>query len=478
MNSIPKYQIGRPLPLARSYEMPWVKEARRKQMEEEKAYREDMNQPYYKTHPKPTKQQWKQQQAKRLQNQGEITAHREVSPLVRTINNYIREAKYRAGNGTLLLKGKYTLPAIAIASALPAMAAAPVTTAATMGSGYIGGKVVDGVSNILTGKDWAENMQDWTGLDPEAADITNPGVLVGGGAPLVNRGARTLLSVGDQIITNAGKDIVKYGPVAIIRNPQGWYRPYVDQVRNGWQGWKDMRLAQQNGAIRRDINKPYFESFAKRSGKYDGIYDTDYGEIKLYDYPNYSEGIGDRVYAHFDKEGVGKMAVSQTENTPNTYLFHIGGGGTKGSIDRASQLTLGRMRAAVPKYSYIGETTTPSTGQIGMTFVVQKGRTPTLGELIRASKMSETTTQPLSANSANILMSGKNGQLRYTNQYMSNFNEQSLVGSNGVTRELINNPNLSTINNFIQQSNPNTRKAFIGLDGKLKMSIPINFKIK
>lgn len=30
MNSIPKYQIGRPLPLARSYEMPWVKEARRK----------------------------------------------------------------------------------------------------------------------------------------------------------------------------------------------------------------------------------------------------------------------------------------------------------------------------------------------------------------------------------------------------------------------------------------------------------------
>ena len=61
---------------------------------------------------------------------------------------------------------------------------------------------------------------------------------------------------------------------------------------------------------------------------------------------------------------------------------------------------------------------------------------------------------------------------------MSNFNEQSLVGSNGVTRELINNPNLSTINNFIQQSNPSARKAFIGLDGKLKMSIPINFKIK
>ena len=30
MKLIPKYQIGRPLPLARSYEMPWVKEARQK----------------------------------------------------------------------------------------------------------------------------------------------------------------------------------------------------------------------------------------------------------------------------------------------------------------------------------------------------------------------------------------------------------------------------------------------------------------
>lgn len=57
--------------------------------------------------------------------------------------------------------------------------------------------------------------------------------------------------------------------------------------------------------------------------------------------------------------------------------------------------------------------------------------------------MPTTTKQPLSANSTNMLLSGKNGQLRYTNQYMSNFNDQSLIGLNNVTSELIDNPNLS-----------------------------------
>ena len=113
-----------------------------------------------------------------------------------------------------------------------------------------------------------------------------------------------------------------------------------------------------------------------------------------------------------------------------------------------------------------------------MNFVTYNNRTPTLGELIKASRMSITTEQPLSANSTNMLLSGRNGRLGYTNEYMPNFNNQTLVGQNNVTNELVYVPNLSTINNFIQQSNPNTRKAFIGLDGKLKMSIPINFKIK
>ena len=63
-----------------------------------------------------------------------------------------------------------------------------------------------------------------------------------------------------------------------------------------------------------------------------------------------------------------------------------------------------------------------------MNFVTYNNRTPTLGELIKASRMSITTEQPLSANSTNMLLSGRNGRLGYTNEYMPNFNNQTLVG--------------------------------------------------
>lgn len=81
----------------------------------------------------------------------------------------------------------------------------------------------------------------------------------------------------------------------------------------------------------------------------------------------------------------------------------------------------------------------------------------------------------MSANSTNMLLSGKNGQLRYTNQYMTNFNDQSLVGYNNVTREVIDVPDLYNVNNFIKLSNPKARPAFIGLDGRKRIPIPINF---
>lgn len=163
---------------------------------------------------------------------------------------------------------------------------------------------------------------------------------------------------------------------------------------------------------------------------------------------------------------------------PNTYMFHIGGGNGRPSISRNSQLTLARMRNAVPKYSYIGETATPTSGQVGMNFVAQNGRTPTLGEMIKASKMSTTDNQPLSANSTNMLLSEKNGALRYTNEYMPMFNKQSLSGRNNVTEELLKANDINTTNTFLLQSNPNARTSFVGIDGKLKIPIPINFKIK
>jgi hypothetical protein len=82
-------------------------------------------------------------------------------------------------------------------AAVPWMISAPVTAATTIGGGYVGKKAVDIPLKIATGKDWAENVSDWTGLVPEAAEATNIGMLVGGGLPFVNSSVKTATSLGD-----------------------------------------------------------------------------------------------------------------------------------------------------------------------------------------------------------------------------------------------------------------------------------------
>lgn len=476
MKTIPKYQIGKPLPLAESYDLPWVKEAKQKQIAEEKEYQEAMKQPYYKTHPKPTLQQWKQQQAKRSQNQGEVRPHREVSPLVRSINNYIGEAKYRAGNGTLLLKGKYTLPAMGIIATLPTMAAAPVTTATTMGTGYVGGKVVDGVSKLLTGKNWAENMYDWTGLDPLAGEITNPGVLAGGGAPLLHKGTRTLLSAGDQIITDAGKDIIKYGPAAIYRNPAGWYRPYVDQLRNGYQGWKDFNQFDPEVTTigvppkGKNIVKSPIQDQAVNGRPVDEYIDPDRG------YRIYITKRSPKLEA-YSQEGSDGIGFGLSKDASRTVGVHIGN-----DIERKTQRTILEKIDELPSGTYYGDFgDSKLTGQIASDFVRTFGRKPTLGELIRMSKMDPEVIAgeytPLSPFSYNWITRRPNH--RYTNSYMRNFNNQSkggdglhyLNGRNFSDKPV--NEQLKLINEFISglRTPEPTRNAFIGLDGKLRIPI-------
>ena len=123
----------------------------------------------------------------------------------------------------------------------------------------MGGKAVDKASQAYNGKTWAQNVNNLTGLSENLSEWTNPGTWVGWGAPFASRASRTLLSAGDQIVKNAAKDVAKYGISAVAKNPKGWYRPYVDQVKNGWQGWKDVNLAYKNNAINENINQPYFK---------------------------------------------------------------------------------------------------------------------------------------------------------------------------------------------------------------------------
>jgi hypothetical protein len=134
-----------------------------------------------------------------------------------------------------------------------------------MAGGIAGGKVVDVGTKLATGKPWAQYVHDTTGMNENLAELLNFGMWGGGLFPFATRASRSFLSTGDQIardvtrdvyqhgptaissllsagsqiVGNATKDVIHYGPVAVIRNREGWFRPYIDQVRNGYQGWKD-----------------------------------------------------------------------------------------------------------------------------------------------------------------------------------------------------------------------------------------------
>ena len=74
-----------------------------------------------------------------------------------------------------------------------------------------------------------------------------------------------------------------------------------------------------------------------------------------------------------------------------------------------------------------------------------------------------------------MLLSEKSGKLRYTNNYMSNFNNQTLPGTNGVPTSLTNlekypiRQQLTIINDFLRSQNKNAKTAFVGKDGQIKI---------
>ena len=110
-------------------------------------------------------------------------------------------------------------------------------------------------------------------------------------------------------------------------------------------------------------------------------------------------------------------------------MFHIGGN-KYFRLGRADKLDINKALESLPKGSYVSDLPEENlvTGQIGMNFVTYNNRVPTLGEMIKFSRMSTATKESLSANSTNMLLSGRNGRLGYTNEYMPNFNNQTLVG--------------------------------------------------
>ena len=149
-------------------------------LQEKEAYEKEMSQPYFRVHDKPTFKKWYTDR-KQLQQRDTIKPAEKVSAPVNAVNQYVRQFKHDMANGKIP-KGKYTLPAAALASAgIAGFTTAPVSFIAGGTGAEVGGKIFDFGTKLITGKSWADNVHNQTGLDSEAAAITNPGIIVGGG---------------------------------------------------------------------------------------------------------------------------------------------------------------------------------------------------------------------------------------------------------------------------------------------------------
>lgn len=61
-----------------------------------------------------------------------------------------------------------------------ALKAAPAATLTTGAGAVLGGETVNGISKATTGRDWGENVSNWTSLPAGITDWTNPGGWIGG----------------------------------------------------------------------------------------------------------------------------------------------------------------------------------------------------------------------------------------------------------------------------------------------------------
>lgn len=112
-----------------------------------------------------------------------ITQGKKTNRLVKGVNNYFGELKYKLNNNEIPT-GKYTIPAVFLAAAtgpslIKSLVFNPIGFAKGLGWSIAGGEGVNAGSKIITGKTWGENVNELTGLDEDIADYTNVGYLLG-----------------------------------------------------------------------------------------------------------------------------------------------------------------------------------------------------------------------------------------------------------------------------------------------------------
>ena len=255
-------------------------------------------------------------------DQGEIKPAEDVSAPVNAVNQYFRRLNYDLANNKVP-SGWYTLPAIGLAATgIGAAMSAPVATTATMAGGWLGDKVVNKGMKFATGKSWAENMHDWTGLDKEPAEITNPGMWIGGyqipkyGTNVMRRGVETAMrtspmqdgltsvwnntknlmtskdyqrmgAIGKYILTGRTTGNKGYYNSLRFDSPERWYYGGFDWIPENLRGKNDVIDAFLYG---KEID-PEFGLYRKATGK-------DFGEHADYVAKNYSGKAKDiQVYS-------------------------------------------------------------------------------------------------------------------------------------------------------------------------------------
>lgn len=136
---------------------PWIEMAR----QEEQAYQNAMQEPYFQVNGKISKDEWRERNKPR--DPGQITQSKYQSGpigLGQMIDEYVREAKYRANNGELMLHGKYGLPLAGLAagagaaagSVLPTILANPYVDAGlvSMGGAHAAQSIANGEADWMT----------------------------------------------------------------------------------------------------------------------------------------------------------------------------------------------------------------------------------------------------------------------------------------------------------------------------------------
>lgn len=160
---------------------PWIEMAR----QEEQAYQNAMQEPYFQVNGRISKDEWRERNKPR--DPGQITQSKYPSGPVglgQMIDEYAREAKYRANNGELMLHGKYGLPLAGLAagagaaagSVLPTILANPYVDAGlvSMGGAHAAQSIANGEADWMTALELAPMVRPAKAMYQVAKPFVGP----------------------------------------------------------------------------------------------------------------------------------------------------------------------------------------------------------------------------------------------------------------------------------------------------------------